>query len=287
MEPRLACADFTFPLLDHDGVLHLIQLMDFTGVDIGLFEGRSHLQPSQELCQPEQAGMALRQKMSDRGLVVADVFLQMDPDFVPYAINHPEASRRQKARDWYCRVLDYAEACGCPHVTILPGVHFDGELPGVSLQRTVAELTWRLEQAASRHLVCSVEAHVGSLVDSPQAANHLVSLTPGLTLTLDYTHFTRQGVPDAIIEPLVPHASHFHFRGACTNRLQTSFAHNTIDYGRVLDVMAAHGYTGWHAVEYVWIDWEHCNECDNVAETIRFRDFIRAHCQVASPHPLT
>lgn len=279
MDPRLACADFTFPLLHHDGALRLIQLMEFAGVDVGLFEGRSHLQPSTELQQPEKSGQALQRKMADRNLVVADVFLQMDPDFVPYAINHPDATRRHKARDWYLRSLDYAEACGCHHVTALPGVHFAEEPLDTSLQRTVEELAWRLEQAVPRGLVFSVEAHVGSIVDSPRAAGHLVNLTPGLTLTLDYTHFTRQGVPDAEIEPLVPHASHFHFRGACLNRLQSSFAHNTIDYGRVLDVMAASAYAGWHAVEYVWVDWEHCNECDNVAETIQFRDFIRAHCQ--------
>ena len=44
--PKLACADFTFPLLSHDKVLDLIALLDFEGVDIGLFEGRSHLWPS-------------------------------------------------------------------------------------------------------------------------------------------------------------------------------------------------------------------------------------------------
>jgi hypothetical protein len=28
-------------------------------------------------------------------------------------------------------------------------------------------------------------------------------------------------------------------------------------------------------VEYVWIDWERCNECDNLSETILFRDYLR------------
>ena len=55
---------------------------------------------------------------------------------------------------------------------------------------------------------------------------------PGLTLTLDYTHFTRKGMPDSAVEPLVPLASHFHARGASNGRLQTSFDLNSIDYGR-------------------------------------------------------
>lgn len=40
---QLSCADFTFPLLQHDKVLDLIALLEFKGVDIGLFSGRSHL----------------------------------------------------------------------------------------------------------------------------------------------------------------------------------------------------------------------------------------------------
>ena len=54
-----------------------------------------------------------------------------------------------------------------------------------------------------------------------------------------------------------------------------------IDYGRVLDVMRQVGYAGYVGVEYVWIDWEHCNEVDNVSETILMRDFLRKHGSAA------
>ena len=40
--------------------------------------------------------------------------------------------------------------------------------------------------------------------------------------------------------------------------------------------MGQTGYRGWLGIEYVWIDWEHCNECDNLSETILFRDFFRS-----------
>ena len=59
MELQLACADFTFPLLAHDRVLDLIALLEFPGVNIGLFEGRSHLWPSREFAQLEQNDRAL------------------------------------------------------------------------------------------------------------------------------------------------------------------------------------------------------------------------------------
>ena len=109
--------------------------------------------------------------------------------------------------------------------------------------------------AIAHKLVYGVKAHIGSLAPRPKAAAKLIGYVPGLTLTLDL---------------------HFHARGGCRGRLQERFARNTIDYGRIVDVMGQTGYRGWLGIEYVWIDWDHCNECDNLSETILFRDFFRS-----------
>ena len=276
MKIRLACADFAFPLLDHGASLDLISLMRFDGVDVGLFEGRSHLWPSREFRDAGRSGRALGRKAGDRGLKVADVFLQMKPDFEPYAINQPNGRRRRKARDWFERTLVYATACGAKHVTTLPGVRFADEPARGSWTRAVDELAWRVELARQHGITFAVEAHVGSIAPRPKSALRLVEAVSGLTLTLDYTHFTRAGLPDEAVEPLIAHATHFHARGARRGRLQTSFDGSSIDYRRVVNVMKRTGYRGWVGVEYVWMDWEHCNEVDNVSETIRFRDFFRS-----------
>lgn len=272
---KLACADFTFPLLAHDKVLDLIAALELDGVDIGLFEGRSHLWPSREFADLNNSAATLQRKLADRGLKPADVFLQLDPDFVPYAINHPEPSRRRHARDTFQRTLEYANHLGSPHVTTLPGVYFDSEPQSDSWLRSQEELAWRVEAARRHNVTFSVEAHVGSLAPNPSEAMRMVEGVPELTLTLDYTHFTRVGQPDSEIEPLIRHATHFHVRGARKDRLQASFKDNTIDYARVLGAMRATGYNGYLGIEYVWIDWEHCNESDNLSETILFRDYLR------------
>lgn len=275
MKLDLACADFTFPLLTHDRALDLIAMLGFAGVDLGLFEQRSHLQPSRVFRAPAKSGEQIRRKLADRGLRCADVFLIMDPDFVPFAINHPLAARRRKARAWFLQTLEYAVAAGARHVTTLPGVSFPEEQPVDSWQRARDELAWRVDQARRHRLILGVEAHVGSLVPHPRSALRLVRGVPGLTLTLDYTHFIRAGIAQKTIEPLVAHASHFHVRGACRGRLQTSFARNAIDYARVLRAMRRTGYRGYVGIEYVWIEWERLNEADNLSETILFRDFLR------------
>lgn len=276
MNAKFACADFTFPLLPHDKVLQLIAMLDLQGVDIGLFENRSHLWPSREFAQLDQSARRLKGQLDAAGLAAADVFLQLDPEFTPFAINQPDPARRRHARDQFARTLEYAAHLGARHVTTLPGVEFVGAPPGDAWARAVDELAWRVEQAHEHAIVFGVEPHVGSIVPAPQLAADLVAQVPGLTLTLDYTHFTRLGIPDAEVEPLVALASHFHVRGAAPGRLQTSFKDNAIDYARVLAAMRAVGYSGWLGIEYIWMDWERCNECDNVAETILFRDYLRS-----------
>ncbi len=277
MNLKLACADFTFPLLPHGRVLELIAMLEFKGVDVGRFEGRSHLWPSREFGNVGRSARRLKRKLDDVGLKAADIFLQTAEDFVPYAINHPVAARRRRARDWYLKTLDYAAGCGSRHVTVLPGAQFPEREPRRdSYARMRHELEWRLEQARPYRIRCAVEAHVGSIVPRPKAAAKLVEDVPGLTLTLDYTHFTRAGLDDAAVEPLIASASHFHVRGARRGRLQENFSRNTIDYKRVYRTMQTTGYKGWVGIEYVWTEWERCNECDNLSETIRFRDFFRS-----------
>ena len=59
---------------------------------------------------------------------------------------------------------------------------------------------------------------MSSVAPSPQLAERLVEMTPGLTLTLDYGHYVAQGFPDNAIEGLWCHTSHFHARCASAVR---------------------------------------------------------------------
>ncbi len=281
MKFRLACADFAFPLLEHGNALKLISMLGFEGVDIGLFEGRSHLWPSREreFADISNSAGELSRKLNDLGLTPADVFLQMEPDFIPFAANHPAAERRQKARDWFLRTLEYANCCGCGHVTSLPGVHFEEEPYEDSFARCIEELTLaRRTGTTTESSISGVEAHVGSIVPtSRRKPKRFDKERPGTYFDfLDYTHFTRSGLADSDVEHLLQYASHFHARGACEGRLQTSFSKNTIDYTRVASILQSFDYKGWMGIEYVYIDWEYCNECDNLSETILFRDYLRA-----------
>ena len=272
MKLNLSCTDFTFPLLDHDRALAVIALLGLRGVDIGLFEGHGHLKPSRELLHPARNGAALKKRLAAHGLKAADIFLQIHAGFVEFAVNHPEAKRREFAREQFLRALDYAAAAGSKHVTILPGVVNASRTASVS--RSADELAWRVAQAQAAKLQLAVEPHVGSLVDTPERALDLVKRVPGLGFTLDYAHFTRAGISDARIEPLAKFATHLHARCARRGRLQSPLKENTIAFPRVVKALAKNKFSGWIALEYVWIDWEHCNEVDVLSETILLRDLL-------------
>ncbi len=276
MKPKFACADFTFPLLEHDKALKLIAMMGFDGVDIGLFEGRSHLQPSSQFPQLEKNAKTLSARLKDAGLEAADVFLQCDNDFSVYAFNQPDAKRREVACGWYLQTLEYASLLGGRHVTILPGVEFRSEPYEDSFQRAAETLGWCVEKAEEYGFTLGVEAHVGSLVQMPAQAERLIQSVPGLTLTLDYTHFIRLGVPQTEADTLVRYASHFHARNAAPDNVQVVAAENVIDYDRVVELMKQTRYRGYLGVEFFWNEWENGNRVDNVSETVLMKRKLEA-----------
>jgi sugar phosphate isomerase/epimerase len=275
MKLRLACSDYTFPLLPHEHVFKLIAALGFEGVDVGLFEDRSHLQPSHVLPHLAHSANELSAKVRDQGLEFADVFYQAS-SFQDRAANDPDPEQRAKSRELFLRMLEFALRCNAHHVTGLPGIDWEGVPHDTSLKRAADELSWRAEQARQVGVVYSVEAHLGSVAPTPAAAKALIDLAPGLTLTLDYTHFVKQEFSQDECETLMPYAAHYHARGAEPGRLQASMRANRVDFKRVLQAMERANYRGYVGVEYVWTEWEHCDEVDNISETVLLRDQLRA-----------
>lgn len=272
---RLSCADFAFPLLTHDQSLDLIAALGFAGVDIGLFEDRSHLRPGEVLSAPGAAA-DLRRRCGDRGLAIADLFLIPGADAGTLAANHPDPAERAKSRAVFRRGLDFALACGAEHYSILPGIPWPEEERAASFARAVDELGWRAEVAAAAGLPLSCEAHIGSIVPSPAETLALLEAVPALGLVLDHGHFVVPGFATEEIERLHPRAVHVHARGGCRDRIQTIAEENTIDFFRLVRSLAGLGYRGWICVEYVWMQRWDCNRVDNLSETILLRDRLRA-----------
>lgn len=273
---RLAAADYSFPLLQWRQTVRLASELAFEGIDISVFQGRSHLKPADVLTNPPAWGAMVCRTLKDNGLEAADIFGIPGASFDEAAPNHPDAAQRTLARDFFLRLLEFALCCDAKHLTILPGIHFETEDRQDSLKRCAEELQWRSKVARESGISFAIEAHTGSILSTPALAQRLLDLAPDLTLTLDPGHFVCAGVADADILPLTGRASHFHARCGRAGRLQAPMKDNSIDFAAYVRALNARGYTGWLAVEYVWIDWERCNEVDILSETILLRNLLRS-----------
>lgn len=268
---HFACADFAFPMLSHENSLRLIKMMGIDCVDIGLFQDRSHIQPSDQLDAPEKKGLFLKRKTEDLGLKISDIFLQSSLDFTEVAINHPDATIRAGQRDVFQRLCEYALAAGCSHVGGLPGAIFDENSWAIGRD----ELSWRAAYAKEHGLIYSIEAHWGSLLQKPEDTLKMLKEADGLTLILDHSHYTFQGYDTESLRNLMPYASHIHVRGARKGEMQCSVARNETDFAAVAEHMKSENYAGAICLEYTYTDWENCNRTDNVSETITLMNLMK------------
>jgi sugar phosphate isomerase/epimerase len=287
---RLASADFSWPGVRSELVLDLIAELALDGVSMMFMEGLPDRSPRDVAADPEHWAERIGAQLADRGLAVADVFLNPSPDLASLAVNHPDPAERAAGDELFEGFLTFASRLGSSGLTTLPGLVFGAEPWEDALERSAAALRGRVAAASERGLRLSVEPHIvstspyrGSVIDTPARVQELLSRVPGLELTLDYGHFNVQGIPDREIEPLLEHARHFHMRGGAPGLVQTKFADNVTDFGRVLDRMAEIGYDGWVEIEYVHDERPGCSDCDNIQEVRRFRDFVRGHEAARAP----
>ena len=274
---RLSCADNTFRLLQPwESALDVIRLLDLEAVDVCLMGDRSHLRPEHVRADLEGAAARIVEGVARRDLAVSDLFCIPWTDFERYAPNHPDPDERERSRALFTDMLELAVRCGAPGMTMLPGIDWPGQSHEDAFARCVEELAFRASRARGEGLRFSIEPHLGSLVQDPAEARRLCEQAADVELTLDYSHFVYQGYPEAQIEPLAAHARHVHVRGAREGRMQVALQTSAIDFERMVDVLTAAGYDGDLGLEYLWIDWEHLNDCDVLSETILLRDRLRA-----------
>ncbi|MBB4664846.1 sugar phosphate isomerase/epimerase family protein [Conexibacter arvalis] len=262
---RLSCPDFAFPALELEGRLELIRLLGFAQVDLELVVP---LPPA----APEDAVVArMRAAVSASNLRVADLFFVVGgDDFAASAINHVDAALRAAHRVAFAGAARAARELGAPGLTVLPGVpdHAD---PAAGWERAVEELRWRVDAARAEGVQTRIEAHIGSLVSTPELAARIVAEVPGLALSLDPTHFTMQAIAPQRITPLAPLAGHVHLRASRPGDLQVAWERDEGDLAGLLAALEAAGYEGPLCVEYVPMAKWNCDRMDILGATAATR----------------
>lgn len=266
LELKLSVPNFAFPALTWEQSLQVVRVLGVRAIDVGVFATGSNLTPRDLIDHPSSTARRITAELMRYELQVADVFGIPGRTFEEHALNHFNIGERKIATEFFWRLLEFAARCNTRHLTLLPGVRFQNQDSQESSKRAAEELVWRREAASRLGIVLAVEPHVGSIIETPETATQLVDRVPGLTLTLDYSHFAVQGIPYEEIEPLFGLASHFHLRAACQGKLQASFKENTVDFARIIAGVQKMRYDGYLALEYLWTEWMGCNEIDNISE---------------------
>jgi sugar phosphate isomerase/epimerase len=275
MKPFLSCADYTFPLLGQEEAFALIRLLGFGYVDLGVFAGRSHLQPASIATNIQAAADQISKRLQRNNLLAADVFLQTHPDYQIDSANDPNPDVRDRNRILFDAIAKFSQLIGAAHITGLPGVWHEKSDDEKSWRYAIEEAAWRKEQASKLGITYAIEPHIGSICDNPETA-HRFATESGCGITLDYGHFTFQGIAPKEVDILIPQCSHFHARGASMGRLQTPISESAIDFPSVLQKLIDAGFQNGICIEYVWVDWMDCNRCDNISETVLLEKMLSA-----------
>ena len=268
---RFSCANFTFPLLTRAQMLQLLRLLEIEAIDLGLFERPTHFPLTEMLLEPRTSGAAVRQELEAWGLTPADVFLQIGEEPAQCSVNDPDPGVRGRNRETFMKALDFCSSLGCNHMTGLPGVWHQALSREDAMRLAREETAWRVATARQADIAYSVEAHVGSIITTPEAVLQFLGAVPSLTLTLDYGHFIALGLDSQQVHPLTAHASHIHVRGGSPGQLQARMVENTIDFAGMVQRLESCDYRGYYCLEYVWVDWQGCDRADNISETLLLR----------------
>ena len=274
LSSHLACADSSFPRLSHDVALRAIADLGLSAVDVCVFPA-AHTHPDAVRADPAAVADATAKRLDSLDLGVSDVFLILaEESFEERAINHPDRDVRAQSLTYFERALDFARWLGSPGITVLPGMPFGA--PAASLELAAAELQRRAQLAGEAGLTLAFEPHYESIAETPGRTLELLDRAPDVRLALDYSHFVYQGIAQAEVDVLIPHARHVHLRQAATGSMQRPARYGAIDFALLVQRLDTAGYEGFLCLEYQWEEWLDCNEVDCISETAELRDLLLA-----------
>ncbi len=212
---------------------------------------------------------------AETGIAYADCFPQVEEDGLPFTNNHPDLTVRERYRARWRAFFRFAAEIGLDGVTLSPGRYWPGESPKASFDHAAGELRWAVNEGDKHGLKVRIEPHIESVTWRPELVLDMLEAVPGLTLTLDHSHFTFHALPFEHISVLHPHATHWHARQARPGKAQCRVGEGRIDFPRIVRELQTESYDGVICLEYVHGAWLDQDNVDCLTETVALRDTLR------------
>lgn len=247
---RIAGATFSFGDLTIEQATIVVDELGFDLVDVGAGWSNYHqILPQEAVDDPDGQADRLRRVLDAHQLAVSELFIM----HFGHPINHPAAQIREWTRGMFEGITHFAQKSGFESVMMIPGhVHDEeGQSAQEAFDLSVEELRFMVDAAQQRELQCNVEPCIGSIAEQPADAIRLIDAVPGLGLTVDYAHQVQLGLGPEQIEPLHPHARHFHAKQSSPESFQARPDEGVIDFPRLMRKLDADDYEGVVCVEFV------------------------------------
>lgn len=270
MTIKLGCHLWTFGQCTVREAAGIIRALGLDYMDLG---NAKDLDPVYIAANTAAEAERFNRLKAETGVTFVDAFPHVTPAF---SLNHPDPAMRAAHRPVMTAFFDFAVLMDLSGVTVSPGRYWPGSTPQADFDRGAEELRWLVDQAARRGLPLRIEPHIESVTFTPTLTLDMLAAVPGLTLTLDYSHFVFHGAPLDQIAVLDEHATHWHARQAALSQANCAFAQGTIDFDRIVAGMKARRYAGGLCLEYVHGTWASMDKIDCVTETVLLRDYLRA-----------
>lgn len=267
----LGCHKWTLRKLSTRQAAHVIRALGFERMDLG---NAPDLDPLDAANHVRETVAYLNSIRAETGLTFVDVFPQL-----PQPPNHPDAAERQLSRVGLAAWFRIAADAGLAGITLTPGHYWPGHTADDDFARAAEELCWAVEQGQRHGLVTRIEPHVSSVTWTPQLAVRMVREVPGLSLTLDHSHFVFHDIPYEQIATMHPHGTHWHARQARPGDICCACERGTIDFGRIVGDLACQGYAGTICLEFTGGTWMSHGYVDAIGETMVLADQLRAALQ--------
>lgn len=263
---EFACHTWAFNELALPEALGTIARLGFRYVDIG---SGPQLNAQKAAADPRRVAGEIKADLELFNLRLSDLYLMLP------RISVAEEDKRRRDIDLFKALVPFAQALGAPGVTVSPGVIQPAE-DEEAYERTTAALREMMTVVRAAGLALSIEPHMDSMAQQPEAALRLVKDVPGLRLTVDWAHLICQNIHHNEIVKLLPHTRHVQIRQAARAQLQTPFERGRIDIPRVVTALKDARYEGIVCVEYMKMPgWHGMMDVNNLRESARMRDELR------------
>jgi len=219
----VACSTLSFGRYPLEHALRIIAELQFGKLDVAIHERGPHLRPSQVAQDVTLAAQELR----------------YGPSLVPASFNveieAPDANEYHRQLRAVCKLARHFIVSTITVPAAASGSGVDGE---------VARLKALVRLVESEGLILCVPTRIGTLTETPAACMELCQRVPGLSLTLDPSHFITGPHQGKAFDEVFPFVRHVHLRdtGRGPGQFQVRVGQGEIEYGRIISQLQRYGY---------------------------------------------